>query len=80
MPNPSSLRLDDTLRRELQRVAKADHVSVSDITREALRRYLAARRFEKMSEKFTRAAAAKGLVTEDDFDRAVVAGKKNRKC
>lgn len=78
MANPSSLRLDDTLRKELQRVAKADHVSVSDITREALRRYLAARRFERMSEKFTRAAAAKGLVTEDDFDRAVVAGKKNR--
>lgn len=79
MANPSSLRLDDNLRKELQRLAEIDHVSVSDITREALRRYLATRRFEELSEKFSRAAAAKGLVTEEDFERAVADSKKKRK-
>lgn len=70
-----SLRVnDDQLIKGLKLVAKTDRVSVSDVSREALRRYLAVRRLQAVAAKITKRAAAKGIVTGEDAERIALKG------
>lgn len=80
MEQTSSIRFDDKIRAGLRAIAKEDQVSVSDVVREAMRRYLAVRQYETISARITKAAAKKGIITGEDAERAALAGIKRRRC
>lgn len=66
-----TIRLDDKLERELERLAKRSGRSKSDIVREAVRRQLAIQRFRGLRARAMPHAAAAGYLTDEDVFRDV---------
>ena len=66
-----TIRLDDKLERELARLAKRTDRSMSEVAREALRRYLSSQRFRALRGKAMPYAAAAGYLTDEDVFRDV---------
>lgn len=71
MDKPLSIRLPPALRRELNRLSKAQDRPASDVAREALRRYIAVEQFRQMRQKLRPKAEARGFLTDEDVFRAV---------
>jgi metal-responsive CopG/Arc/MetJ family transcriptional regulator len=73
MPDMSRLtvRIPESLRRDLQRLSRESHLSASEIVREALRRYTASNRLRHIRSKTRRRAEARGFLTDDDVFKAV---------
>ena len=67
MKNPITIRLPEELRKALQDISKRDNVSVSDIVRESLRKYISIHRFRKLRDKVLPFAEAQGLLTDEDI-------------
>jgi metal-responsive CopG/Arc/MetJ family transcriptional regulator len=60
----------EKMKKELERLSKADGVSRSDIIRESLRDYLFIRQFRSMRKTLTGKAASRGIYSDQDvFDR-----------
>ena len=55
----------------LERQSAAAGVSKSDLTREALRRFLAASEFQRLRAKFVKRARAQNIHTDEDVFRAL---------
>mgnify|MGYP006382906581 CR=1 FL=1 len=66
-----TIRLDASLQRQLDRLAKASGRSRSDIARDALRRQLALLQFEEARRQVIPFAEARGYLTDEDIFRAV---------
>lgn len=66
-----TIRLDDKLARELERLAKRAGRPKSEIAREALRRQLAIQRFRALRGKLMPYAEAAGWLTDEDVFRDV---------
>ena len=66
-----TIRLDDKLARELDRLAKQLGRPKSELAREALRRQLAVQRFRTLRRKLVPYAEAAGWLTDDDVFRDV---------
>ena len=64
-----TLRLPDTLDRELERRSAAQGVSKSDLAREALRRYLLVSDFRALRTEMVARAQALGIHTDDEVFR-----------
>jgi predicted transcriptional regulator len=71
MSETVSFRIPPELRRELRRLCKAQKRPVSDVAREALRRYLAAEELRVLREKLRPYAEARGFLTDEDVFKAV---------
>jgi len=71
MSDSLSIRLDSKLFRRLQQVSKRQKRSASDVTREALRRYLAAQEFRSLRERTVPLAEKRGFITDEDVFKAV---------
>jgi predicted transcriptional regulator len=71
MRDSLSIRIDPSLRRELQRVCKREKRRASDVAREALRAYLAVRELRQLREKLRPRAEAAGFLTDEDVFKAV---------
>lgn len=56
---------------EIERVAKEEKRTKSELVREALRRYLAERQWEQLSRYAQIKAAAIGIATEEDIQRLI---------
>lgn len=56
---------------EIERVAKEEKRTKSELVREALRRYLAERQWERLSRYAQIQAAATGIATEEDIQRLI---------
>jgi predicted transcriptional regulator len=69
--NALTIRIPDELERELQRLCRSQKRSTSDVVREALRRYLAFERFQKLRQRLRPYAEAKGFLTDEDVFEAV---------
>ena len=67
MNNPITIRLPEELRKALQDISKREHVPVSDIVRESLRKYISIHRFRKLRDKVLPFAEAQGLLTDEDI-------------
>ena len=67
----TTLRLPDELDQALERQSHAAGVSKSDLTREALRRFLAVSEFRRLRSKLGKRAQAQGIYTDDDVIRAL---------
>jgi predicted transcriptional regulator len=66
-----TIRLDEKLERDLERLAKQTGRAKSDLAREALRRQLAIQRFRGLRHKAMPFAAAAGYLTDEDVFRDV---------
>ena len=66
-----SIRIPTKLKRELERLCKRQNRPVSDVAREALRRYVAVERFAALRDRTLPLAEAQGLLTDDDVFKLV---------
>ena len=71
MDRPLSIRLPPALRRELNRLSRAQDRPASDVAREALRRYIAAEQLRLLRQKLRPRAEARGFLTDEDVFKAV---------
>jgi predicted transcriptional regulator len=66
-----TIRLDDKLDRELNRLAKTQHKTKSEIARELLRRHILVRQLDEVRNKLRPYAEAAGYLTDEDFFRDI---------
>ncbi len=66
-----TVRLTPRLGKELEKVCEAEKVSVSDIVRESLSRYVAVHRFRALQAKMSKKARKKGIFTDEDVFKTV---------
>lgn len=66
-----TIRLDDKLERQLERLARQTGRPKSELAREALRRQLAIQRFRLLRRRALSFAAAEGYLTDEDVFRDV---------
>ncbi|MBI3031328.1 MAG: ribbon-helix-helix protein, CopG family [Candidatus Rokubacteria bacterium] len=66
---PITISLPADLLREAERMAKEDARSRSELVRDALRQYLASRRWQRLRRWGAETARRLGLKTEDDLQR-----------
>lgn len=66
---PITVSLPDNLLRETQRVAREESRTRSELIRDALRQYLASRRWQRLRQWGAETAERLGLKTEADLQR-----------
>lgn len=65
-----TISLNEQTRAELDKIARQEGVSRSDLIRESLRDFLFVRNFRRLRSRLMRKAQAKGIHTDQDvFDR-----------
>jgi len=64
-----TLRLPDSMEKELERQSAAAGLSKSDLAREALSRYLSVGEFRKLRRKLVPLAQSRGIHTDEDVFR-----------
>jgi metal-responsive CopG/Arc/MetJ family transcriptional regulator len=70
MRNTVTVSLPQAVKRELDRVAKEEGVSRSDVLRQSLEDFLFARRFRRLRQRMMATAQAQGIYIDHDvFDR-----------
>jgi predicted transcriptional regulator len=67
MKGTLTIRLDEELERELDRLAAETGRTRSDLARDALRRQLAVLRFDQLRDTVLPFAEARGLLTDEDI-------------
>lgn len=71
MASTLSIRLQEQMFKDLRRVCKQQKRAASDVAREALRQYLVNTQLREARRKLRPYAQAKGLLTDDDFFKAI---------
>ncbi len=66
-----SVRIPDELKADLQEISSREHVPVSDLVRESIRRYVTVERFKSLRKRTLPFAEAQGLLTDEDVFRAI---------
>ncbi len=66
-----TIRLPESLKKDLDKISRAENKAVSDIVRESLRRYVAIERFRAVRKKVLPFAEAQGLLTDEDVFKAL---------
>lgn len=66
-----TIRIDDELDKGLERLAKAQHRTKSDLAREMLRKRIAVERFRELRRKALPLAEAAGFVSDEDIFRDI---------
>jgi len=61
-----TISLPRAIRRELDKVAKEEGVSRSDVLRQSLEDFLFVRRFRQLRQRMMAAAQAQGIFTDED--------------
>ena len=61
-----TVRIDDQLRNELQQISENEHVAVSDLVRDSLRKYVQVRKFRGLRNTVLPLAEAEGYLTDED--------------
>jgi len=65
-----TVRIPDELKRELEKIGKAENKPLSDIVRDSIVRYVAIQRFRRLRNMVLPFAEAHGILTDEDvFDR-----------
>jgi metal-responsive CopG/Arc/MetJ family transcriptional regulator len=65
-----TISLPQAIRRELDRIAKEEGISRSDLLRQSLEDFLFVRRFRQLRQRMMAAAQAQGIFTDEDvFNR-----------
>ena len=66
-----TIRIDDELEDDLEKLAKAQHRTKSDLAREMLRKRIAVERFRALRQRALPLAEAAGYVTDEDVFKDV---------
>ena len=66
-----TIRIDEQLERDLDKLAKSLHLTKSDLAREMLRKRIAVERFRELRRKALPLAEAAGYVTDEDVFRNI---------
>ena len=66
-----TIRLPETLKKDLDAISREENKAISDIVRESLRRYVAVERFRSVRKKILPFAEAQGFLTDDDIFKAL---------
>jgi predicted transcriptional regulator len=66
-----TIRIDDELEKDLDRLAKVQHRTKSDLAREMLRKRIAVERFRELRRQALPLAEAAGYLTDDDIFRDI---------
>ncbi|MBI3322167.1 MAG: CopG family transcriptional regulator [Candidatus Omnitrophica bacterium] len=66
-----TLRLPVRLRQELSAISKAEHVPMSDLLREAVRKTIAIHKFRRLRRLTAPFAEAEGFLTDEDIFSAI---------
>ena len=66
-----TIRISDSLRRELKALCRRQQRPASEIVRDSLRRYIAAEKFQALRKKTLPFAEAQGLLTDEDVFKAI---------
>lgn len=61
-----TISLPQAVRRELDKIAKDDGISRSDVLRQSLEDFLFVRRFRRLRQRMMAAAQAEGIYTDED--------------
>ena len=61
-----TISLPRAIRRELDRIAKEEGISRSDVLRQSLDDFLFVRRFRQLRQRMMAAAQAQGIFTDED--------------
>ena len=61
-----TIRIPETMRKELQAISESEKKPVSDLVRESLRKYIAVQRFRKLRNTVLPFAEAQGILTDED--------------
>ncbi len=61
-----TVRIDSELRNELKKISEAEHVAVSDLVRESLRKYVMLKKFRGLRNTVLPLAEAEGYLTDED--------------
>jgi metal-responsive CopG/Arc/MetJ family transcriptional regulator len=67
----TSISLPSTLSKQLKKLAKLEHRSLSGIVQEAARYYLRIRAWEDLQRRFSHAAVEAGLQTEANVEQLI---------
>lgn len=62
-----TIRIDDKLERALNRLAKSQYKTKSEVARELLRRYILVRKLDEVRDQLKPYAEAAGYLTDEDF-------------
>ena len=66
-----TVRIPESLQKELQELCRRQHRPASDVVRDSLRRYLAAGKFQALRRKALPFAEAQGFLTDEDVFEAI---------
>ena len=69
--NTLTVRIPNSVRRDLEKLAREENRPVSEIVRESVRRYVAVQRFQALRRKTLPFAEAQGFLTDEDVFKAV---------
>jgi predicted transcriptional regulator len=65
-----TIRVPESLKRDLKRFSKQHGQSAGDVVRESLKRYLAVEQFQALKKKTLPFAEAQGFLTDEDIFKA----------
>ncbi len=71
MTTSITVRVPEDLQAQLQTLSREERISMSDLVRESLRRYVATHRFRQLRAQVLPFAEAQGLLTDEDVFRAI---------
>ncbi len=71
MKQSLTIRLPDQLRAELEQISAAESVTVSDLVRESIQRYITLYTFRRLRRTTLPFAEAQGLLTDDDVFKSI---------
>ena len=66
-----TIRLPDSLKKDLDKISRTENKAVSDLVRESLRRYVAIEKFRAVRKKILPFAESQGLLTDEDVFKAL---------
>ena len=66
-----TVRIPQTLRRELDKLCREENMTISNVVRESLSRYLLSQRFASLRKKTLPFTQAQGYLTDEDVFNAV---------
>ena len=71
MQKTLTIRLPDYIRKDLQELSELQHVPVSELVRESIKKYIAIQRFRRLRSKMLPFAETQGLLTDNDIFKAL---------
>jgi predicted transcriptional regulator len=71
MKQAVTVRIPDDLRKELQQISNAEAKPISDLVREAIKKYVAIYNFRRLRNTILPFAEAQGILTDEDVFKSI---------